>query len=880
MRVRPRSSDAPCVREADSDEKVGPILHPYAILRLAGLPAGLARFSDGEFVNALALEAAARQAFEAARESTCQRLAHLLPETYARSQQAGRVLLQLKRDLFNGRGAAAEALEGLPADLAAEVEQLSALIRDLTENAGLCRSAYDAELERAFRRVEGAARHPNLLSAIEATNGALHRKLGRLARGALPPKELNATRRSLARYVLRSTRKTSPLSSFGVVALAGWSDRAAGPDPLAAVPGGFERRRAPRAAALEYIFDRLLASIDRIDPATRVRLNSSLVKTDAGYEWLKAEADDPPGARTRGVRLTRMSSEATLVRVLETLFAAGDRLPIGAIRAFLVGRLGAKSDARVDALLKAAWLQGLIQPDLPSRDLISTWWESACACLSEPLRGRVANCARDFIAAVTLPERDPPEAEQAFAALLEAAGIDVAVAEFRPLAFEDCVIPPGRVTVPRPALDPFLPDLATYLRLTRLLSLDSPLSRLRRRMTVAFVERFGPGGVCADPHDFLEAIWPDMEAGSAAGAQDPGSRSPAEAEALREALVDFLAGHAAAGDIVRLRSGDLDAFVARMPAWLRAQPISAIAFGQPFEDSDGQGLVLNRVYPGTSRMVSRFLSPDDGSADKVAHYVRMAAPHGRPVELPGVFGFNANSHPELAAEILDIPPFASPSGRRKLELSRLRLRHRPVERDLAWSDEEGREMDLVYLGIVSPLWLPRLHQLLYAVSFGSDRSDGLWPYLFGKRGFGSDGILSLPRIQIGGLVIVRAMSAVRPEVLPDARLEPALFFRRFLAWAEGRLLQRHLYFQHADLAGEPAPAPAADQGKRTRAAASKPMPLDRHCPLSVLLFQRSLAARHSSVLFSEALPGPDSSSFTLGGEPVAGEVGIELTLSA
>jgi hypothetical protein len=873
------------------------LLHPYAVIRVGGLPARSARLCDGDTVRAVRAEEAARTAFLEAREDICRRLADLLPDAYALGQESGRALLRLKRDLFNGRrpapAASAGLLGDLPDDLAAAVEHLGALISALDEAAELAPKAYAAELEQALQRVEAAFGHPNLRSAIAATNVPLYRKLLRMSGGArLSAKELNATRLSLARYVLRSACKTSPLSSFGIVALANWSDGQATGEAdraLADLPADFERRRAPRFAALQYVLDHLLAPLEHIDPAVLVRLNSSVRRTGGDYAWEKPEDDEDPRARARGVRLSRVSSDGTIVRVLESIFAARETAPIGAIRAFLVGKLGADSQARVDALLATAWQNKLIRPDLPDRDMFDAWWEAACGCLTEPLRGTVGRCARDFVDAVARSARDSADHVEAlearFAALLDAAGIDMPAEAFRPLVFEDCVVPPGRVAIPRAALDPFLPELTAYFRLTRLISLDSPLARLRRLIETCFVERFGVGGVCADVRTFLEEVWTDIDAAVAPPSPEDGAEArknkvPQDQKALREELVAFLLDRASSPGPVHIAPGELEGFAARIPAHLKAQPVSGIAFGQLFGEGEERSLALNRIYPGTSRMVSRFLSGSDQSGEKVASYLAEMSPHGRPVELPGQFGFNANAHPTLTDHALRIPPFDSPPDQRPLDLADTRLRHRPESGDLALVDKEGADIDLLYLGIVNPLWLPKPHQILYTIGFGNDRAENLWPLLAERLGFGEDGTVSLPRMQVGGLVLVRAMTAARRSALPPADLEPALFFRRFLSWAGGRRLPRHLFFQHRAIAGGLSNRPVASApGSPPPPAAAKPMPLDRHCPLSVLLFQRSLAARDMDVVLVEALPGPDEDSIRMAGEPVAGELGIEMTVS-
>lgn len=870
-------------------------VHPFALLRSGGLPVSCANLSSGQALAHLRAERTLAAELSTRSSLVCDALANHVPEMFARDQALGRALVQLKRDLFNGRlpePRAQRTMALLPPPLGEEITAFVDLIVKRRELVDSWEQVHAEELEDGLRRADAALAHPNLREGLAITNPALFRKLlDPTARARLSRKDLRNARFSAARYVLRSARKTSPLASLGVVALAGLDGAAPlGQMPLAELPSDFERRRAPRLAAVQYVFDQLLRFWPAIGDAAPIVLNGSLSLSATGASWITIDPNDPPQAQSRATRITRNRSDGSLVKLLAAILGTAAARTAGELRVLLAERLGSDGTSRAETLLAGAWRHGLILADLPDRDDFERWWPAACGCLKPEQRDAMLQSLGAFVGASAsswdgeAATVSPQDVERCFAHVLDTAGLDVPASAFGALVFDDCVVPAGRVALPASVFDEIGPDLVAYLRIARLLSADAPLPRMRRTLTRAFVSRFGSGGRCTDVPGFLEAMAAviDFETGnlvSPSGEVVPARDSADEAVMrLRDALVESLASPVGEAPVVNVDPELFEQFRARMPLHLRRQALSASAFGHIMTGPSGPQFILNRLYPGTGRMTSRFLSDADGSAAKVEAYLRRATPSSRLLELPGAFGFNASLHPRLAREALRMPPFPPAHGRASVDLAELVLRHDPEHDDLLFCDANGNEADIAYLGLVAPPWLPRWHQLLYAMSFGGDRADGLWPFLLRRLGTGQE-CVSLPRMQVGALVFVRATTAVRRSVLPATDLTPSTFFRYLQGWAETQKLSRNLFFQLSRIpgagSGHTRPGRADAIG-----APSKPMPLDLDCPLSVALFQRSLARSDLGVVLAEALPGPGDASFTRDGEAVATEVCVEVTVGS
>lgn len=879
--------------------------HPFVLARVGGVSIAETAFAAGRAAAQLRTRRAQVEALPAKKIAVCDRLAVEVSARYDHDPASARALIQLKRDIFNGRLPARALWERLRPQLPHECGEAVAAIMDtlrtIQDQATICAQAHAGELEQACDAALRLFSGHTLVHALALTNPPVHAQvLEALSDRGISRRQRVKLCTNLGRYILRSGQKTSPLSSFGLVALGHWDD--ASPDALACgraltMTSTVRRRLQPRFAALDYVFLELLADVARIDDRTAVVLNPGLRIDEGQYTWARIKNDEPPESRTRGTRLANNRSRTALVPLLTRVFEASatdGSMPLSRLRDAILRAVGGDA-ARADELLAHAWRHALIRPDLASGSDSAHWAAAACACLKPPLRDAMSSALEVFLTAIVSHDRFDHDytatIERHFGAILSTAGIAVPVARFRPIVFEDCSLPAPAFGLPTTFLDRYAPELVALLRIIPILTGNTPLSRFRRRVVRRFRERYGDGGVCAEVRDFIEGCADDFDALFADGGQRPGDAErsrpgsgsgsgetdPALAR-LRRKLFSRLGRMARNRIEIVLETAHLDRYARNAKPDGPRPDVSKMFFAQPVATPQGTWLAINHIYPGASCMFSRFIPDDSAIRNGVRDYLRTIADDGAFLELGGVFGFNANLHPTLSDRVIDIPPFASSTASAD-SIDTLRLRHRVDRDDLVFEDDRGRAVNLFYLGILTPLLMPRSHQVVRTLCFSSDRVEDLCDQLAHYLPADADGAISIPRVRLGGLVLVRRSLAVRKVDLPDPTLDDFDFFERFTAWADHRELPRWMFSRRTAIAalhrgtGMRSPDWRSLPGKD-----AKPMPLDRECPLAVRIFQKNLAIGELDVMFAEALPDPTQTCFVQGGQAVVGELGIELTL--
>ena len=108
--------------------------------------------------------------------------------------------------------------------------------------------------------------------------------------------------------------------------------------------------------------------------------------------------------------------------------------------------------------------------------------------------------------------------------------------------------------------------------------------------------------------------------------------------------------------------------------------------------------MINAIYPGNTRIMSRFIADDPGQmAETRAYLGRLAG--GEYAAIPGVFGFNVNLHPPLANMELGLPlrneDFSSSSI---VPLSELKIIYHEREARIILVNAEGEKSSRFILG--------------------------------------------------------------------------------------------------------------------------------------------------------------------------------------
>jgi len=874
------------------------VRHPLALVRVGGI-AVPPSFSTGETAGLLAWVDALAAQINHETPPLCEALAASLPALHAADRRSARDLLDVKRALFNGRPPKAAAVAALAPLLAersrAALLRLAALHRVLADATGSIADVHARETETAFTHAVGELARPALHDSIALTNPQLFERLVALRDGTrrISAKDRALLATALARYSWRASRKTSPLASFGRVAVAPWRRDAARD---AAAPGtialsGHRSPVVPRLAVMDSVAAALLRSFDDLAADAPLILNPALtVEEDGSFRWPALVDDELPAARTRRTRTTERRSTAPAVELLARLFATTDRALTVAQVAGALDRIVEGDGERVAALLRHAWSHQVLMLDERGGAPLSRL-DGVVAALAPARRSLVEPALARWKATLERPSDGltVSEAEAALAALLVVAGIDAPAAAFHPLAFADAVTDAPADGIDPAVAAPWIDGCAALLAAMPVLTCESPLSRVRRTLVSAFRARFGDDGACTDVPGFFEAIIAGHPRLFATGAAGSASRAPNSAAAVDDAGVDAvraqrrslfraLAALAAAGEPVALTPDAFGALVGPVPAALARRRASHMFFVQPVP-SAGTLAVLNQVYPGHGSMLTRFLPNEERWVAPMRDYLAEIV-DDEAVEIAGVFGFNANLHPRMTARTVHVPPFtaADAGDRAALSLRDLTLRYAADTDDLCFADAAGGWINPCYLGILTPMLLPPLVQLTRAVGLAGDSMQAFWLQLADAATGEADGSLTLPRISIGGLVVVRRLIAVRADRLPDPHDVDAAFFVAFNRWADARQLPRSLFYQRQRLRALRRDDDGPSRREMNWVRLAKPLPLDRHCTIAVRALQRSLAASDLDLVLAEALPDAGDTVFSHDGTPVTGELGVELSL--
>ncbi|MFE0459267.1 lantibiotic dehydratase [Kitasatospora sp. NPDC058965] len=772
------------------------------------------------------------------------------------------VVLPLRRSLHHGRPPRPALLDRL-ADLPERVPELAGwltLRRRHAEVLAAAEQAAPTALAADREALSALCREPALARAIALTSTDLLRAVQRAGTGATD-RRARKEEPGVLRYALRASTKTSPFSWFTAV---GWGPLVPGPgagrpavDLAAQTPASVVEANRTLVAAL---IQALLAS-PRRRAAVPHRMASSARIADgrAGY------------ARTRpvfagGRYLTTSEEEVALAAGGPLAFVTEQcRLPSSLDE--LTRRLGsALGHGEAGAAAAAAFLARLAEADLlvpcepldpqgeaPLEQLaqwLRAWPEDA------PLVEQISELAvRTGTFADSPAARRPAvlaDLTTRWAELLAGAGRPVPE-QGAPLTVlaEDVVLP---APIPPDALlSPA--DTEALRELTPLAELFDLGQVVRRLVRDRFVARYGPGGSCPHIWEFGPEVAHAWEQAWQMANLAPGPALPsglAELAELRAAVRAQVraANGPEAGDVV-LPTAPVRDLGPRLPAWVLERPLSYAYFVQ--RDADEGLLCVNHVYGGWGRFTSRFLgSLDPAATVEVARQVRRGLGRSaRAAQVRPVGGFNANVHPLLVPDEIGPDRRWASIGESELDLvhdragDQVRFRLRAT----------GELLDVLYLGFLSPVMLPRRLTALL-----SDHPHGVVDLrpLLPHRTLPAPGgqVARTPRLTYRHLVLERrrwqlpaeVAGALRAELAADHEVPAATVAR----WRSLLGLPEQLFLRPAPVAAQ---RWTADQ-LVAQLQQPKPQFLDLGSALHLRCLSRWLARHPAGVVLEEALPAP------------------------
>ncbi len=873
-------------------------LHPNFVLRVAGEPAAsIGALSDGTSVRFFQ---SLRDA-EAGAKRRAVEISDKLAERYTSvlEQADKNLLLQLRRDIFNLRPPAERCLvkahAWLEPPFAAALGQLIADIDDIAVRKAKLAQIHDAEARAGQAALAQCFARPNIASAIQQDNPDLHGRLARLygaGRSGFSRKDENGLHQTFLTFLLRAALKTSPKSSLTAVALGEWSDGApqAILDVLRFDAWNAKRRVRMRQGLVRLLLEPLQKHLAGPDSDAILLRNPTLERSEGQYIWRRIQGTQDPRQMMVGIADAIVKIKAS--RVLDVVLAIFDDAQGGLTPARFAEALAAKASAQdastIADMLDKALTQGLLVIGTAAgaqADALD-WARDRTGRLRTPLaRAAERDLAGLETSLATYGDAEESrrgaclmQVEQAFDAVARTLGSPLRAATSRPILHEDCSFRSSHLRLDPRALRVVRGDLDELVKAS---ALFPAYGRLRYWIVERFLRAFGPGGMCSDVAGFLRALAEEMS-GAAPAPQSGDAFAPMGifdfplAHDLHAVSRKFL-GHLEDG-IARHAPFAMDgALLARLqaslPDFVQAERHSYCVNGQ-FLGFGGAtpGFVINQLYPGNSRMMSRFLEDDPAKLQKVSRYLAQLSNGRRHAAIPGVFGFNANVHPSLADLEIAIDPFERElPSRPSLNLDDLTLRYEAPTHRLVLCTRAGEPIEAYYFGILNTSNLPHIHQLLDAIGGTGHAPVALARVLADRNDANAGCVIRIPRLCLGSLVLVRATSHVPSALLPDAGCTDAEFFYRLQDWRGENALPLEVFFSAAPPdRGSPAPVNARPPKWR------KPMYLDFSNPLAVRPLQRLLRVHQGDVIFAEALPSRSDTIVDVAGAGYVSEISLEI----
>ncbi len=864
---------------------------PYLFVRTSGLSPTASILSDGSALQKLD----ALRECESLRDSVvgraCETLEAAVPQGFEDSTAVGRGLIAMKRNIFNGRELSGKRYELALNWLNSEARQLVEEARDAIVAVDAALAQFEQAHAEEMRRTRTAALHDTVdelfVSALAATNPSLHDLLQKVRTGnrRLSQKDHNQVSATAMRYLVRASRKTSPIATFGPVWTAQW-EQTSKPVQSVDIPDQIECTRTVRAALVQREIQRLLHDWQNLAPDAPVKLNPTFHATEDGaFEWWVRRFDEASNAILAGTGLERVSGSSNAIAAIARVFEShpGANATVSSLRTAFGAEDSGPQSKKIDRALQSAWRAQMLLLVLEDRDDILAWARRACGLLRDDL-ARAIRPSVDSLSRLSqgkeLPTRDLVEAyEKTFSQFLEATGSTTTEAP-RPVITVDAHLTKADA-VGHPQLPESLVSTLTALaQAMPALAFDTPSAEMRDALRAFFDERY-PETVEGreELSSFLQAYF-DAGGKSQADFFRRLSTHPTEAgdpgrpprHAAGEAFLNRLAMEALSGKDFTMSQSEFSKASKEMMED-ESDYVSLQYHLQPFDA--GSSFVLNQIFPGACSTLTRFL-PSEATPEQRAYLEEPLSP-AIPIEINAAFGFNASAHPKLIDRALSFPPFPESSELEAVDFRSLWVVRDPGSGDLTVQNGQGDVYAPIYIAALNPMSLPKQFQALHAFCVNHWRHSGLTGSIIRRAIIDFDGFLALSRVTIGELVVLRRSWVVSLSELPALTKDSAEFFRAFNCWADERGLPEHLYYQPNVFAiGDT--EKSEDAGASTpRPRLYKPMPLDRSCALGLELFQHATKKYPLGLLLSEALPTPFDQSYHKGGMPVAAELAVEIT---
>ncbi|EKE87549.1 lantibiotic dehydratase [Idiomarina xiamenensis] len=899
-------------RQADAADKTwlerlhddGFALHPNYLLRVCGEPANLTlSLSDGQCQRHVDDILQLEHWLEANKEDYCGYV-----ETCIKGlddKAASNKLLKIKRNIFNCRPISTNLLADVEhvfdADSFRQVQDIVERINRLEQCRQELEQVYQNESDAISAQLNAVWQSKNLRHALSYSNPKIFEDLEALYQR--PEKKIKRKKRrqleaGLLRYASRSSLKTSPLSTFTPVFVGHWRTAKSSRD--IELSGELTHRMEVKASLFQAIMHSLLSDYQRIKADFPIKLNPSMQLVDGQIQLKRVVPEAGLNGRVWGTGEVDVKLNAN--QMIQCLFVAFQQLQQSEVLADeLIAKvltLAPKLEANVVDSYLAKLFDAqvfVVESGFYNQTELTTWAAQVLQRSSDA--GAQQALAHLQQLEELLDEFPQLAAEQrlqsarrindGIAAFADALQATPAAELQTPAFFENSYFVDDEVAVEQAFLEPFADD---FKLLTELSVFFDVHQLAQTNFADFFVDRFGVDGECQDAAAFIDDFANRYGAGLPDFVADPSQlvKPSAITTEFKQAIAtftDYLLTQVFANDQqqrrveqVQLDSAQLRQLLATVPAAIRERGASHSFLGQ-IAQADNQPLfVLNQVFSGHSGLLSRFFEVlGSDKINNIKDYLSAVSRDGESAEISGLFGFNANKHPQLTEQELQIPPFANNREEtEKLALHQLTLVYDQLTHKVFFKSPTGRLLDCFYHGFLMPLLLPNLHRILTLLNMNGVLIYVL-PILRSGRFSTREDISLIPRVSVGNVVLIRKSYMVPRELLPSAELPEAEFFAALQRFIQERQLPQSGFVRVSPFDTNPGSTDSKLDWSKLDFKNMKPFYVDFRNPRLVQLLYIALNRNDYPIVISEPLPDVDDQHVTVQQQPHVAEFQFEIT---
>lgn len=874
------------------------ILHPFYIARVAGVSVDLLSHTEtGILGKILTKKDILLENISMKKDDVCGLLERRIHGND--DKELVRQLLKVKRAFYNKKLVDPATIDSLVKGLVSEEYQAvcnynNLLIDSLKLNDQL-KDEYVNDIEISRRSMHKLWSEPFLQDALAYSNPKLFRDIDQQIRDSRHSgKKRQLIEDTLLQYFLRSATKTSPLSTFTLVSVAEWA-HGNKTSFFLELTDEVTNKLELKSAILREAIDRSLVDFSGVKEKLPLRLNPTIKLQENNLVFNTKVKKTASNNRVWGTLETGFTVKInTMLKCVFHVFQSEKSSMIFDHLLTKILQLSSSLVAEdVAKYIEYLYSVGIIQPEINlfEQENILTATRKVAGYFSENKRNNICDIVEKI--EVKLAEYATSHAHVR-AQLTESIAEDVKMLPlimvapdgmeiFGPEFYENSYIPHKSQTLETGVFEQFQEPFALLLDL-------APLTDIahygQSQFADYFVGNFGVDGVCHTPTTFLTevdaAYNPGMQSAEASGfhpaeVSNISQRHSEALEIFEKYILECFEN--CNGQDIELSTEKLTLIIQKIPQEINNRCVSNSYMGHLSSFEGKNRFVLNQVFGGKSFLFSRFLEMQtDEEILKIKQYLENSTNSARQLELPGVFGFDANRHPQMLDEELSIPGFfPNWQNSNKIHIDELSLKYDANTHRVNFFDSENKLVDIWYQGFLVPMLLPQTQRVI-AVNNGDGVSAIISAVIMKSKFIVSGKICVFPRVSLGGVILFRRTTIFFREHIPDPAMDSFEFYKNIQTWKAENNLPNEVFIRLSLLSMEFLQGYGKNIAwEKFSYKDSKPFYLKLDNPRMVRLFARALKRNDFPVSVTEVLPSMSDQHISINGRPHVSELLFEIT---